>query len=587
MVDGHGLVILCIGCSLMAVHFAIFVRNAMHVDWRELLSGPACSRITSFVSSWLSDHAKDDPHTAEVERLVAARRLKMAGYLYNVASCCWICVEMSTLVNIATGTTSFLTNSLEILSHCVFFVFTAIKVQPRLLNHDTIDVWYSVFMIMSIVSASPLFVYKSTLPTLSKSIAAIQVLGGFTSLNIPLVFFWSCVFLIVAGISYHFGDSDCKDLPYTSTFVLGELISLLNTVFMLNGMKNAMRMQARQEIETKSARSETSAVTALLSTMGDAVVELDRDLRIKRHCPQLATMLFQGQGRRLEGMPFEQLLASEDDTRLFRAYMAQDVAFDKSLANVFHVNVRDTLNNHVRIEIFHVCKAETSDDQDDHLLGIREDTEFENQDAIQAMGPFSAAGATSRATDDPQATLTLDATSLEVREYSQAFLSLCGQRPMNGAFSEWIASQNRKAFMKHFTSKIDKWKAAPSTVGPVLYKNMNLKVPLGAHSSFRFQADCTISLSWQESDADRAGERTAIARAAFRDIEKQGPKTSRHQRRGEDGSGSSDSESSRRSRSSRQQAGRLAEPPAVEPRCIGIAADSEVADGASASVQSL
>jgi len=571
--DTHDLVIFCIGSGLMAVHVAMFLRKAIRLcsfDWRRQLPSVVLSRISSFFRKLVSVivmEKEDDPCSAEVERLVAARRLKLAEYLYNVACWCWVCVEMSILANLATGTPRFLTNGLDVLAHCVFCVFTVIKVRPRLLNCDTLDFWYSVFMTMSIVSATPLFVYKEALPTLSKSIAAIQLLGGFTVLNIPLILFWNCVYLIVVGVSYHFGHTDCQWMPYTSTFVSGELISVLNMVFMLNGMKNAMRMQARQEIEAKTARSETSAVTALLSTMGDAVVELDRDLRIKRDCPQLATMLFQGHDRCLTGTPFEHLLAGEDDARLFQEYMAakEDAASDRTLANVFHVNVRDTLNNHVRIEIFHVCKTEPGIDQDDHLLGIREDTEFENEDGIKAMGPFPTPGDVHMSAEDPEVTVTVDALSFEVREYSQAFLALCGQRPTSDVFSEWIASQNRKAFMKHFTTKISKWMVAPSTVGPVVYKNMHMSVPLGAHSSFRFQTQCTMILTQQATNADRPGEKIAVAQAAFREVQTQGVRgQSRRRRRSEDGESSADSDTSRRSASSRPKTGSLAGSRAVD-----------------------
>jgi len=551
--DTHDTVVFIIGCTLMTAHVAKLVKAAIGAclaDPSSLRLDALCSSISSHLSpAWASARQEwdNDPHTAAVERLVTERRLKLARMMYKVGTWCFMIIEVFVLLNIATGTPRFLTNGLDVVVHAVFLLLTVTKVEPRLVQTRTLDVWYSVFMLSMAASTTPFLLYKEALPLLSNSMMSLRLLAGLGSLNMPLVVFWNGAYLLTTSISYHVGDSDCSWMPYTSTFVVAELVGFINSNMILYAMKTAARALIRREIEAKSARRETSAVIALLSTMGDAVVELDKDLRIVGKSTQLSTMLLQGPRHSLAGMPFESLLASEDDVRLFKEYMAKDCASDQTLADVFHVKVRDTLNNSVRVEIFHVFKMGEGQDDHDHLLGIREDTEFDRTDGMKVTGdvadPDLAAPAPAMTTTDAcLMKVTIDPSSLEVLEYSADFVALLGQRPMHNVFETWVAENNRREFMKHFRNRVAQWRASSATVVRVSYRNMSLKIPLSANATFRFSSTCTMVLTMKIDPEEYAGEGRPVAEAIFTDIKPRGASTPRRSRRPR-GPGTSDRDS--------------------------------------------
>mmetsp|Transcript_53824 Transcript_53824/g.169344 ORF Transcript_53824/g.169344 Transcript_53824/m.169344 type:complete len:607 (+) Transcript_53824:83-1903(+) len=551
--DTHDTVAFIIGCTILTAHVAKLVKAAIGAclaDPSSLRLDALCSSISSHLSpAWASAQLEwdNDPHTAEVERLVTERRLKLARMMYKVGTWCFMIIEVFVLLNIATGTPRFLTNGLDVVVHAVFLLLTVTKVEPRLVQTRTLDVWYSVFMLAMAAAATPLLVFKEALPSLSSSMMSLRLLAGLTSLNMPLVVFWNSVYLLTASISYHAGNSDCSWMPYTSTFAVAELVGFINSNMILYAMKTAARALIRREIEAKSARRETSAVIALLSTMGDAVVELDKDLRIVGKSTQLSTMLLQGPRHSLAGMPFESLLASEDDVRLFKEYMAKDCAANQTLADVFHVKVRDTLNNSVRVEIFHVFKMGEGQDDHDHLLGIREDTEFERMDGMKVTGdvadPDLAAQAPAMTTTDACLTkVTFDPSSMEVLEYSADFVALLGQRPMHNVFETWVAENSRRGFMEHFRHRVAQWRASSVAVVRVSYRNMSLKIPLSANTVFRFSSTCTMVLTMKIDPEEYAGEGRPVAEAIFTDIKPRGASTPRRSRRPR-GPGTSDRDS--------------------------------------------
>mmetsp|Transcript_44137 Transcript_44137/g.137456 ORF Transcript_44137/g.137456 Transcript_44137/m.137456 type:complete len:596 (-) Transcript_44137:142-1929(-) len=530
--DTHDFVIFIVGCSLLGVHVALLLRQGVGACSKQRsrlhlrVVRESMAALQKKVGAYFCQ-SQDDPIKPEVDRLVTARRFKMACVMYSVGTWCFILIEVAVILNIVLGTPRFLTNGLDGLVHAAFLLLTIAKVEPRVLSVSTLDAWYSLFMLIMAATTLPLVIYKEALPLLSNSTNALRLLVGMTSMNMPLIMFWNTAYVITGVLSYHFSNyvlqEDCSVI-FTHTVGSGECLSAINTVCVLFAFKMAMEVQARQQIEAKSARRETSAVIALLSTMGDAVVELDKDLRIMGTCSQLATMLFQGGGRSLSGMPFAQLLASDEDQQLFQEYMTKVAPSDQTLADVFHVKIRDTMNNRVQVEVFHVLKTGDGPEEHAHLLGIKEEPEFEREDGVKAAAmadlEFPAPEAPMSVTMDasPQVKVTMRATTFEVFQYSTDFLALCGQRPTQDNFVQWIAESSRNDFVTHFEAKVERWRATNNTVMRISYRNMRLKIPLSGNNTFRLSTTCTMVLGTQTDHGDDSGEVQPMAEAVFTDI---------------------------------------------------------------------
>lgn len=545
--EKHNLIIFGIGSALLMANLALLLRRAyanFATHWRS--SNTVRSSITSLWTFVRADKVgpMNGKQAEEVDLLLHERRVEMARHMYHAATWCFVPIEAFVLGTILMGTPRYFSQSLDVYTHITFSLLTAIKACPAILHVKSMDLWYSLFSLCTVLAVTPLSVEKESIPALSNALVALRMLCAVASCNPPLVAFWSLVYWVSAATSFHVGDCNAATLPPTFIFVCSEGVAFANMVLLLYVWKNLLIAQARQEVEAKNAQSETSAVFAILSTMGDAVIQLDRNLNIVGESPQLATMLFQESHRSYAGMPFAQLLATEDDVKLFQEYMTKEVAPDQTLADVFHVKIRDVLNNTVRVEVFHVCKAGEGPHGDLHLLGIREETEFEQEDGLKAtrLSPAKRSSTTCEGTPtaapDSEVTVTVDAASLEVLQFSTAFVELCGQRPMKDTFNEWIAPNNRDEFRKHFRGKVNKWIFTDAPNARLCYKNMNLKIPLHGQSSFRCQTTCTMVLS-HEDCPNEPGQTRAVAEAILTDIilkEKRDRKSRRSSRASSGGS---------------------------------------------------
>jgi len=135
-----------------------------------------------------------------------------------------------------------------------------------------------------------------------------------------------------------------------------------------------MTMHARNELEVTATRGETTAARRLLNTICDAIFELDAGLRIADDALQLASALQHGYDRSLRGMQAENLLVAEDRA-LFRERATAPVLASQSMANVMHVRMRDSLNNILKVELFHVPVAGSLTGAS-HLIGVREHADY-------------------------------------------------------------------------------------------------------------------------------------------------------------------------------------------------------------------
>lgn len=136
-----------------------------------------------------------------------------------------------------------------------------------------------------------------------------------------------------------------------------------------------MAAEARLTLEAETARNEGCAATSLLNTICDAVVEVDSSLAIVGAASQFACMVSLEPNRCLEGVPFDRYVAERDRARFTENLTCRPDTARMSLANVFHLTLKDGLHNEIRAEVFHVPmkrEAFRVDRSERHLLGVRE-----------------------------------------------------------------------------------------------------------------------------------------------------------------------------------------------------------------------
>ncbi|CAK0871580.1 unnamed protein product [Prorocentrum cordatum] len=227
----------------------------------------------------------------------------------------------------------------------------------------------------------------------------------------------SCVFHAVASsltYSYQMADtqsasthpqasqieaiSNMSQTVYTSADVMCCLIVILSTF----AWEMTMALHARNELEVVAKRGETTATRRLLNTFCDALFELDAGLRIADDALQLAVSLQHGASRSLRGMLAESLMVAEDRA-LFREFVTTPVLASQSMANVLHVRMRDSLNNILRVELFHV-PVDSSLTGASHLIGVREHADYGDYSFQQLpVWPMEAEARRGRCPPGPEA----------------------------------------------------------------------------------------------------------------------------------------------------------------------------------------
>jgi len=243
----------------------------------------------------------------------------------------------------------------------------------------TIDGWYAMLMAVLMVAISPLCTTTRLGQTLlSNTTVLMRLVGGIFSLNIPLTLLCNFSYVIVVGVCYTYNHTNLESLPWpTNVWAAETCIFIMMTMFLLT-LRAEIWAECYKEVEVERARSEKSAVMALLNTMSDAVVELDENLQIVGDAPQLGCMLLHGEGRRPLGETrFDQFAATPTDAQKFMESISRISVDVEPVANGFHMNLRDSLHNVIGVEVYHVCKPCKAGESRRHLIGVREHVENE------------------------------------------------------------------------------------------------------------------------------------------------------------------------------------------------------------------
>lgn len=163
-------------------------------------------------------------------------------------------------------------------------------------------------------------------------------------------------------------------------------------------MSGWIGQRAEMGRENSRMSSDLSAVSMLLRLMSDAVVELDQDLRLLRHSPELSAMLMRDRpGSSLEGLDFTEFVHSSEATRAWELLKNPSCVLSAgqgTSAHAFHTRLVDTFANKVCVEVFHV-QVVNSEGEIRHLLGLRDFTDSSSLSGERATDAMDTSGPTS------------------------------------------------------------------------------------------------------------------------------------------------------------------------------------------------
>lgn len=265
----------------------------------------------------------------------------------------------------------------------------------RLLKVSLLNVWFIFFVIACILFAMPfnLPVFRIfdalvialllRIPTSLLATRTLWVALGNLTLSLLIVWrLWSSGTMLQSGSS----------LPLLLATMLECAVSSLAVVFSLV-MSEIMRQRASLRCENKKISYDNSAISALLRLMSDAVIELDQDLRLIRHSPELSAMLMRDRpGASTEGLAFSDFIHSADAARAVELLLDPIGVTSESgtCAHAFHTRLVDTFSNKVCVEVFTI-KTENAEGQVRHLLGLRDFTDSHSLSADRAMDAMDSA----------------------------------------------------------------------------------------------------------------------------------------------------------------------------------------------------
>ena len=153
------------------------------------------------------------------------------------------------------------------------------------------------------------------------------------------------------------------------------------------------RERSNPEVHTGNLSSELTAASSLLRLTCDAVVELDSELRLTAHSPELSAMLLHDRaGASLDGKCITEFMQPIDAVRaielLGTSSNESGLAKAEITAHAFHTRLVDSCSSRLCAEVFQV-KYTKCDGRCYHLLGFRDFTDIKSLAGINAVDAFT------------------------------------------------------------------------------------------------------------------------------------------------------------------------------------------------------
>ena len=168
----------------------------------------------------------------------------------------------------------------------LFFALSLIVfVNPRTVGHDSLSYWYVVLMLLN----GGVVAYQAAVPQSEQGFTLTQVSSQMSLIcRIPAVCLCQNIALVIAC---NIATVILVAVFSPLSFLGMESVSAITAVVAAVVLQQMIRRSAERSVNHSMAASEFEAAKALLQLICDAVIELDENLRLSKHSPDLAAIL--------------------------------------------------------------------------------------------------------------------------------------------------------------------------------------------------------------------------------------------------------------------------------------------------------
>jgi len=342
--DLQDLAAIVAGSFLLLLNAWEFVRKRQWQFWLV-----AIRELTAKIYGWRT--CRIPPKTIElfVEEAVHKRRLEHLRDFFTmkrVLFSCWFCHML--VMRVLFGMKRYHTGLQDACFFCGYGMCVLVFVRPSLLSTKTMDIFYSISMLLLAMYHAPVATSRDYFPLAFTYTLVIGGVASLGSLRSPLVLFWNAMCIATAWASVQLLGADQELRRLFGGRVLCTFMICLYAFL----VESRWREQARRDIEGQMLRERTSAFRALMSRFYDVVTELDAHLVVASTGCQLARFLQCETLHSLEGINFVELFHHEEERTLFVERTNQPVKEPDGVADLLHVTLRFGPGHVRQVELF-------------------------------------------------------------------------------------------------------------------------------------------------------------------------------------------------------------------------------------------
>ncbi|CAE7888739.1 NUDT8 [Symbiodinium necroappetens] len=172
-----------------------------------------------------------------------------------------------------------------------------------------------------------------------------------------------------------------------------EVYMLLATTFLSFMVRAMVKRKVELSVDSSNLAKQVSAASSLLKLTCDAVLELDDNLRLTEHSPELSALLLHRPGSSMKGKQLTDFMKPDDATRATHILAAGPSGHENQIsAHAFHTRLVDSCSSKLCAEVFQV-KYTKHDGKEYSLLGLRDFTDVKplsGGNALESLEPTSS-----------------------------------------------------------------------------------------------------------------------------------------------------------------------------------------------------
>lgn len=409
---------------------------------------------------------------------------------------------------------------------------------PQAIQARTQSIWYFVFMAMATTISSVAAINSEEFGMFERMFA-FRLATIAVSRSTGLVAAFNIAFIAVVSVQFKY-SARFQDRLFP--FVQDELVATSIYVGLHLSLQKWLDLHMelhRLHSKVMNPKTDLSAATCLLDAMCDVVFELDVDLKLPKHSRRLASLLLCSADRSLEGVKFEKFLATEADKATFDWHMDTEIynatctssSPVRMAANIFQLNLRDSVANTVKMRCFHVRTCSTGRGNVRHVLGLRdkaaESQESSGESSVSDVGPLRSDSRSDtkrligveRDCSEP-VIVTFNATSWHVYHASPSVHSVLKCRCSEGScLREILQDPKNENFFDRFATKIERFTTGKDSSDQAVFRNVVVhRGRSGKSVTATLRMDFTMP-TWSDDSDDMEEARGApIVKAIFTDI---------------------------------------------------------------------